>query len=443
MIASIVAILSAVCLCNFKYYIIYRHFFKEIFLQMKKHILLATALLWSAAISFGAGFQINVQGLRQIAMGGTGSAYPWDASTIFYNPAGLSGLKGIQAYGSLQFLIVNTQYVQTPTEGYSARAKQAVYTPFNFYVGGPIKKDSKWGIGLGIYTPFGSGLTWDDDWEGRYIIRHISLQSFFFQPTASYKINNMVSVGAGFIYATGNMDIKRAIPLQNEQGHDGEGELKGNANGIGFNLGAQLKANDWLQFGINYRSKVKMKVRNGQASFIVPSSLKSNLPDTKFTTDLQLPDVLTASVAIKPLKRLTLTAEINYVGWKSYDTLRFDYETNTSALQDSKAPRNYKNTLALRLGAHYQATNRLAVMAGCAYDPSPVADGFVSPDLPDADRWAVTGGLSFNATKKLTILTAIEYGASRKRTAEYTPDNFNGKYQTKAIIPCIGVTYDF
>lgn len=410
---------------------------------MKKFALLISTLLISAAMSFGAGFQINVQGLRQIAMGGTGSAYPWDASTIFYNPAGLSRLKGIQAYGSVQFLIVNTQYVQTPTEGYSERAKEAVYTPFNFYVGGPIKKNSKWGVGLGIYTPFGSGLTWNDNWEGRYIIRHISLQSIFIQPTASYKINDQISLGAGFIYATGKMKMARAVPIQNQFGNDGEGELKGNAYGVGFNIGAHLKASESLQFGLNYRSRVKMRVRNGTATFDVPAPVKSNFPDTKFSTDLQLPDVLTAAVAFKPMKNLTLTAEVNYVGWKGYDTLRFDYENNTPVLQDSKAPRNYKNTLALRLGGHYQATSKLAIMAGCGYDPSPVADGLVSPDLPDADRWLVTGGLSFKPTSKLTILTALEYGASKKRDAQYTPDNFNGKYQTKAIIPCIGVTYDF
>lgn len=410
---------------------------------MKKFTLLISTLLVSSAMSFGAGFQVNVQGLRQIAMGGTGTAYPWDASTIFYNPAGLSRLKGIQAYGSVQFLIVNTQYVQTPTEGYTARAKEAVYTPFNFYVGGTIKKDSKWGVGLGIYTPFGSGMTWEDNWQGRYIIRHISLQSIFFQPTASYKVTEQLCIGAGFIYATGKMQMSRAAPLQNESGVDGEGRLEGNANGVGFNLGMQIKTSESLQFGFNYRSKVKMHVRNGTATFDVPASVKSNLPNTNFSTDLQLPDVATASVAFKPMKNLTITAEANYIGWKAYDSLKFDYENNTPALQDTKAPRNYNNTLALRLGGHYQATNSLAIMLGCAYDPSPVADGLVSPDLPDADRWLVTGGLTIKPTKRLTILTAIEYGASKKRNAQYVPDNFNGKYQTKAIIPCIGVTYDF
>jgi long-chain fatty acid transport protein len=409
---------------------------------MKKTAVITTALLLSTALSFGAAFQVNVQGLRQIAMGGTGTGWIWDASTIFYNPAGLSKLKGMQAYGSVQFLIINTKYVQTPYQGYSEESKAAVYTPFNLYIGGPLKKEGRLGVGLGIYTPFGSGLTWNDNWEGRYVIQKVSMQTIFFQPTVSYKITDMLSVGAGFIYATGNLKFKRAVPLQDQFGNDGYGELKGKASGVGFNFGVHLNPTENLQIGVTYRSQVNMKVRHGDAKFYVPSSLAANFPNTEFEAKVPLPKVISLGVGFRPMDKLILTAEANFVGWKPYDTLRFDYAKNTAFLQDTKSPRNYNNTLALRIGSHYQATDKLEVMLGGAYDPTPVADGLVSPDLPDADRWLVTGGLTFKATDRLTILTALEYGASKKRDAEYTPDNFNGRYQTKAIIPCIGVTYD-
>lgn len=410
---------------------------------MRKHALSLIALLLSASMSYGAGFQVAVQGLRQIAMGGTGTAVPWDASTIFYNPAGLSRLKGMQAYASVQFLMINTKYVQTPTGGYSQASQSKVYTPFNVYVGGPIKKGGKLGVGLGIYTPFGSGLSWDDDWEGRYVVQSISMQTIFFQPTVSYRINDVVSLGGGFIYATGNVKFKSAIPIQDQNGKDGFGELKGKGSGVGVNLGVHVKAGERIHVGLNYRSQVEMKVKDGDATFNVPTALQSSFPNTAFETKVQLPSVFSIGVGVKPIDDLTITADVNFVGWKSFDTLKFDFADNTPVLQDRSAPRLYKNTMSLRLGAHYSVNDRLAVMAGAAYDPTPVADGFVSPDLPDADRWQVSGGLTFKPTDKVTILAALEYGASEKREAEYKPDNFNGKYQTKAIIPCIGVTYDF
>ena len=410
---------------------------------MKKHALITTALTLCASMTFGAGFQVNVQGLRQIAMGGTGSGWMWDASSIFYNPGGLARLKNIQAYGSVQFLLINTQYVQTPTGGYSERSKSQVFTPFNLYVGGRLKEDGRLGVGLGIYTPFGSGLKWDDNWEGRYVIQRVSMQTIFFQPTLSYKLSDVISVGAGFVYATGNVKFKRAVPIQGHDGQDGYGELEGKANGVGVNLGVHLAPSNRIQIGVNYRSQVNMSVRDGDANFVVPSALASNFPSTSFKAEVPLPQVLSFGIGVRPIPELTLTAEANWIGWKPYDTLFFDYEQNTPTLEDTKAPRNYKNTVALRLGANYKVTDRLALMAGGAYDPSPVSDGYVSPDLPDADRWLVTGGLTFKATDRLTILGALEYGASKKRDSQYLPDNFNGRYQTKALIPCIGVTYDF
>ena len=57
---------------------------------MKKHVLIATTLMLSSAMSFGAGYQLNLQGLRQLAMGGGGTAVPWDMSIIFYNPGGIT-----------------------------------------------------------------------------------------------------------------------------------------------------------------------------------------------------------------------------------------------------------------------------------------------------------------------------------------------------------------
>src|SRR5688572_1464991 len=134
---------------------------------MNKKLLITTSLLLSSAMSFGAGYQINLQGLRQLAMGGTGAAVAWDASTIFYNPGGLSELDHWQAYAGAFFIMPSVKYVQSPGV-YTAETKSAVFTPFNVYVGGPVAYKSKVNLGLGIYTPFGSGLQWDDNWSGRY-----------------------------------------------------------------------------------------------------------------------------------------------------------------------------------------------------------------------------------------------------------------------------------
>lgn len=409
---------------------------------MKKICSLTATALVASSMAFGGSFQLNLQGLRQTAMGGTGVAWPWDASTIFFNPGGLSRLKGIQAYGSINFVTPNVKYVQTPTGGYDATTASHTSTPFAVYVGGPIKKDSKIGVGVGVYTPFGSRLDWGNSWTGRYVVENISLESIYFQPTVSYAVNDMISVGAGFVYAIGTVDIDKAIPIQDLNGNDGQAKLKGNANGAGFNLGIQVKVSEDLRLGLSYRSKVKMKVKDGSADFTVPASVSSNFPATTFNATLPLPEILTVGLGYKLTSDLMIQADVVFAGWKTYDSLNFDFAEN-KAVQDTHDPRLYKNTLAFRLGAHYDINDRLAIMAGGAYDPTPTRNNLVSPDAVDANRITLSCGASYQPLPRLSVMAALNYTTTAKRTVSYDPANLQGAYQIKSLLPAIGLSYTF
>ncbi len=407
---------------------------------MKKHFLSASLVL-STLTSFGAGYQVNLEGLRQMAMGGSGTAWPWDASTIFYNPGGLSRLKSIQVYGSLADIMPATAYGNT--QG-STTTKSQTFTPFNVYVGGTIKEGSRLGLGLGIYTPFGTGLTWNNDWPGRYLVQSISLSCVFVQPTISYRISDLISVGGGFIYASGNFALNQALPVQDMNGNDGTAHLKGTGNGVGFNLGVQMKVNEHLQFGVTYRSQVNMDLNGGRATFDVPASLSTTFPNTQFVSSLPLPQVFSVGIGFKPLanEMLTMQFDLNYTGWNSYDSLRFDFATQTSSLKNMHVPRHYRNTLTPRLGGNYKISKVVSVMAGASYDPTPVTTGFVSPELPDADRINVSCGASVKPFKRLTIMAAMEFTTTAKHAATYNYGNFNGTYTTQAITPGIGLYYN-
>lgn len=410
---------------------------------MKRICILSLAGMALSATAFGGSFQLNLQGMRQVAMGGSGVAKPWDASTIFYNPGGLSRLSGMQAYGSVYLVSPTIRYVPDNEGGNYYETKKHTSTPFALYVGGPLKKDSRWGVGLGVYTPFGSSAKWGNEWTGRYITESISLQSVFIQPTVSYRIHDIVSVGAGFVYGMGTVEIHKAIPLQNSNGDDGQAELSGKANGVGFNVGVQIKASDNFNIGVSYRSAVKMKVKDGDATFTVPQSVASNFPNTSFSTQLPLPSILTIGAAYQATQALTIQADLVVAGWKKYDSLKFDFEKNTTALQDTRDPRLYKNTVALRLGAHYQISKEVSAMIGGAFDPTPSDAKYLSPDAVDADRVSLSCGVVVTPLEKLNIMAALNYTTTAGHKASYTPANFNGTYQIKSLSPAIGVSYTF
>lgn len=416
---------------------------------MKKYVLAASSLLLSAMTSFGGGYQLNLQGLRQVAMGGSGTAWPWDASTIFYNPGGLSRLKSIQVYGSVMSIMPSTAFANQVNSGdktITTRTVDQHFTPFNLYVGGPVQEYSRWGLGLGIYTPFGTGTKWDDNWIGKYIVQSIDLKCIFFQPTVSYMVNDWISVGAGFVYSTGSIDFRQAMPVHGSLGpgsvDEGQAILHSNADGLGFNLGAQFKMSDNLQFGLTYRSQVNMNVSAGSATFNVPASLRTSFPNTQFDSQLPLPQVASFGVGYRT-GALTLQLDLNYTGWNSYDSLRFDFKQQTSSLHNVHAPRNYRNTLTTRVGACYKISKVVSVMAGAAYDPTPVTNGFVSPELPDADRMVLSCGISVKPLPRFTILAAFEGVTSATRDGVYEFGGFSGTYKTQAATPGIGLYYNF
>ena len=419
---------------------------------MKKH-LLAASLLLSAVTSFGAGYQLNLQGLRQLAMGGTGAAWPWDASTIFYNPGGLARLKSIQVYASGLAIMPGTAFgnqVNSGNTGTSVTTKAQTFMPFNFYIGGPVQEDSRIALGLGIYTIAGEGLDWGNNWLGKYIVQSIQLQAVCFQPTISYRVSNFLSVGGGFVYGIGNLDLRQALPIHGTKGpffgplyDEGEAHLHGNASGQGFNLGAQFRFSDKVQMGLTYRSQINMGIGGGTATFTVPTSLKSEFPNTNFDTQLPIPQVATIGIGLRPVEHLTLQFDLSYTGWNSFDSLRINFAKQTSSLHNMHAPRHYRNTVTPRIGAAYKLGKVVSLMLGGAFDPTPVTNGFVSPDLPDADRIIVTGGIAIKPMPRFTILTAFEGTSSVKRAATYDYGNFNGTYKTEAATVGLGIYYNF
>jgi len=128
------------------------------------------------------------------------------------------------------------------------------------------------------------------------------------------------------------------------------------------------------------------------------------------------------------------------VGWKTYDTLAFDYANNTSTLQDTKSPRNYKSIFAFRGGMSYQVSESFCLRAGGGYGISPVQNGYVTPETPDGNRFYGTFGLGYNFDQKLSIDASLFY-TQVQRADTNLETNLSGTFFTKAIAPGFSIIY--
>jgi long-chain fatty acid transport protein len=285
-------------------------------------------------------------------------------------------------------------------------------------------------------------VQWQDNWTGRFTITKLQLLAIYIQPTVSYKLTKKIGIGAGFIFATGKVNLQKDIPVIDVNGNYGHAELEGKANGYGYNLGIYYNPIPKFFIGLTYRSQVNMNVKNGEAKFTVPSSLSVNFPDGKFTSSLPLPSVTILGFAYKLTSKTTLALDINYTGWKAYDTLAFDYENNTTSLIDTKSARNYKNTFAFRFGGDYKISEQLIARLGIAFALSPVPDGYVTPETPDANRINYTAGLGYNFKKHFTINASFLF-TTFKREGTNIETNLSGTYKTNVVIPGLSIIYKF
>ena len=404
---------------------------------MRKITLLLLSIVLVSSTVFAGGYQVRLQGNKQNGFGLVGTPLSWGASSMFYNPGALSfmkdkmhfevGASGVMANGSFQ------QAGSSIVED----TDNPLGTPFYVYGAGKINEMIT--VGLAIYTPFGSSAKWQDDWSGKFLIQNISLKAIFIQPTISFNINDKFGIGAGFVYTTGGVEINKAL----NYGSNSTVNLDAKASGMGFNLGLFYKASDKLSLGLNYRSKINMKVEGGDAIFTVPSSLNYLIPATNtFDTELPLPGNLDFGVAFQATDKLLIALELDWVMWSTYDTLSFTFHENGDLLS-SNNPREYKDSFIPRIGIQYDMMENLQLRAGAYYDTSPTNSEYFTPETVSLNTFAYTLGLSYSPIDMLSIDLSFLQLFGQKSEMEYAPDNFKGTYQTITYIPGLGVSLRF
>jgi len=400
------------------------------------------SLFFLPLIALSQGFQVNLEGQKQISMGGTGTGSNLNEATVFYNPGGISLLKDNYISGGLSTIFLSSGFTGASPSQY--QAKSNTFTPpFQGYlVVGPKNLGLK--FGLGVYNPFGGAYDWGKSWEGRYALEKLVLRSTFIQPTVSLRLSPRLGIGGGFIFAVGYVDLTKAIPIADSTGTDGQSELTGHAAGFGYNLGIYYQATDQFSLGLTYRSQVNMKTDQGTAVFQVPNSLFTSFPSPNaFTNKLPLPPSFNFGLGYKPNKVFTFALDINYIQWSVYKTLEFDFTTPTATLTNSISQRNYKDTYDVRIGGQYAVSPSFTVRAGAAYGATSIRDGYVTPETTDANRVGLSAGFGYAFTKHFNLDASYLYEVIGPRFQTNLETGLSGTFKTSVYIPGLSLTYRF
>lgn len=377
----------------------------------------------STGSAFGAGFGLveqSVAGLGNAFAGGAAGAQ--DASTIFFNPAGLTRLEGKQQLLIGAHIIMpsvnfnndkSTHVTGAPLFGDDGDDAGEIRAIPNLYYS--RKMTDRFSIGIGVNSPFGLATKYDDDWVGRYHAIESDMFTVNINPSLAYKVTDKLSIGAGvniqYIHAKlsnsidfGTIGYTYHIPGLLPQQNDGFVSLKGDSWGAGYNLGLLYEFDKNTRIGVAYRSAIDQELE-GDAEFEhVPAALQSTFRDSDIQADITLPDSLSVSIFHQINAQWAVMADFTWTDWKHFKDLTVEFD---SGLDDNVTDENWQDSYRYSIGATYMPDKKWTFRAGTAYDRSAVPDKeHRTPRIPDSDRIWASLGLSY----KISDMAGIDIG---------------------------------
>jgi len=419
-------------------------------------------LLFTATTSFAAGFRLPEAGAKAMGLGFAFTAQADDPSAIYFNPAGLTQLKGSNLMLGATYVRLNggeytgTTPVDDFTTGFTTVKNETqksldLFIPNAYFT--RTTNDGYISYGIGVFAPFGLGQEYENKSTSifRNQVTKIDLQTIVVNPTIAFKINEFLSVGAGVDWMYGKATLEQtpwnpALIPAGQNGNAFDLKLDGDGDAWGYNFGLLLKPTENFRIGANYRSPFTLKVKDGD---VTVSNVSPGAPayaaanGTKASVTVWMPATF-ALGASYTMGRLTVNADADWTFWSSYSSLPINFES--SVLTDSNAPKNWNDVVAARFGAEYRVSDPLALRVGFAYDPTPVPSETMGPELPDADRLNYMAGVGLKFGP-LTIDVAGMYVDKFDRTVNNQNNarltGFNGTWKGDTWLASLDVGYRF
>jgi long-chain fatty acid transport protein len=420
-----------------------------------KYTQLMTALSLGLFSSYGAaaGFQLleqNVSGLGN-AYAGT-AAVAENASTIFFNPAGMTQLKdrefsvGVAAIGpSFKFSDNGSSAGAFTAAGNGGDAGSWAAVP-NAYMSWALNKDLY--VGVGLSAPFGLKTEYSSPWIGSAQSNSFSVETMNLNPSIAYRVNDALSVGGGVSYQHIDAKYKRLAATGAVPGVPAvvtttalvTATLKGDA--WGWNVGGLFTVSPVTKVGVSYRSTVSHDTTGDIAVTGAVSPAFNASQSSGAKASLKLPDTAIVSASHQLDDKWQLLGDVSWTGWSSIPKLDLVRVSGTVA---QTLDTDFRDTWRVSVGGNYQYRQDMKLKFGLAFDQSPVkgeATRMVS--LPDNDRTVVSGGVQW----ALSGGSTLDLGLAYLRIADATINNdqrttarglVKGNYAGSAVL--LGVQY--
>ncbi|PZU58882.1 MAG: long-chain fatty acid transporter [Sphingobium sp.] len=360
--------------------------------------------LLASTPALAGGFYIQEQSPLETgrAMSG-GAAAADDPSIVFYNPAGMTALSGVQVSAGVNALMADARQinrgtvrtvpglpVSVPVSGNDGgQAFDSVIPIPSFYATAQLS-DRVW-AGIGVNAPFGLKLKYDDNFFGRYDSLYTDLKTYNIQPSLAYKLSDNLSIGGGVDVQYVKVTLTNALPNLSPLASDGFARVKGDDWSVGWNAGIFYTAGD-TNFGLSYRSGIKHHLTGTYQVTGLLGPLAAGNVELPATAPLDLPDIVIGSVTHHFSDRTRGMLSARWYNWSKMKSIAITPEGGSTSVKEL----HYKDSFSYSLGVEHDLNDTLTLRAGSMFDKSPTNTQYLTTRVPDGDRFWLTAGATYN-----------------------------------------------
>ena len=378
------------------------HLYRSIAVTVVLLGVLASQPVWAAALVL---YETGAPDLGTASAGR--AAIAADASTTASNPAGMTLLDRSQLLGSLGALLPSTNFDVAPqtttSHGGGGGGNAGVFTPLgSFFL--VYKLSERIRLGVAAYSDYGLSGDYGKKWVGRYYLTEVSIISSKVSPEIAYKVNEWLSVGAGFSFGIARLGLQSKVNNAAPNLPDGGLSLESWDEAFGGNVGILLRPINKLRIGITYQSPEDYKFGfRPHLTGLGPGldSIRNKIGGVKFNVPLTEPQRVMASALFHITPTLDVMGNVGWQNWSAFG--EFPVGISAQNQKSIAADLHFSDTCQIAVGMQYRIAEKWLWSAGFAYDSSPVSKANRIPVLP-VDR-------------QLRYGTALQYEINRTVTA--------------------------
>jgi long-chain fatty acid transport protein len=379
------------------------------------------AIVWlglpfCVALSAPAGatsFYLNEQSIKGAGRAFSGEAADQGPESLWWNPAAIAGSDHISAAFGAALIVPHANVRDNATlitrPGQPTAPVGGDPNPHNPARTGLLPSGAiavpitdRIAFGVALSSPFSFTTDYHSNSWTRYIADRTRLLTIDIQPSIGIKVTDMIRVGGALNVEYSDATLQKELPNLSPALPDGTQALKGDGVDFGWSAGAQL-VTPRLTAGISYKSAIRHTYHGTLEIAGLLGPLAGSNGTIHTTANFRTPWQAIAGVRFKATDAVTLNLQAIRFGWKKFDRIRLSLPAGAFV------PEEYRNTWMIAGGADWAISPDWTLRVGAYRDETPTQDGRRDPNVPDANRTAVTTGASHRISRTITIDAAAEY----------------------------------